>query len=82
MAAVNQVPIPQHVPSSAADDYFQTVVIDALLAILKDQSLSNHHHNVIEAIMSIFKTQGLKCVTFLTRVRFNYFQLLKRHLTL
>lgn len=55
--------------TAASDDYYQTVVISALLNILKDQSLNNHHHTVIEAIMSIFKTQGLKCVTFLPQVR-------------
>ncbi|KAI0832116.1 FAT-domain-containing protein [Trametes gibbosa] len=54
--------------STASDDYYQTVAINALLNILKDQSLSNHHHKVIEAIMSIFKTQGLKCVTFLPQI--------------
>ncbi|KAF4593864.1 phosphatidylinositol kinase- protein kinase tor1 [Pleurotus pulmonarius] len=50
------------------DDYFQTAVITSLLAVLKDPSLSGHHHTVIEAIMSIFKTQGLKCVTFLPQI--------------
>lgn len=68
MAAVNQVPVTQQGTSAASDDYFQTVVITALLAILKDQALSSHHHTVIEAVMSIFKTQGLKCVTFLPQV--------------
>ena len=68
VVAVNQVPVSPHSSSSGADDYFQTVVIASLLAILKDQSLNNHHHTVIEAIMSIFKTQGLKCVTFLPQV--------------
>ncbi|KAG2011794.1 atypical/PIKK/FRAP protein kinase [Coprinopsis cinerea AmutBmut pab1-1] len=68
VAAVNQVPINPHPTSSSSDDYFQTVVITSLLAILKDQSLSSHHHTVIEAIMSIFKTQGLKCVTFLPQI--------------
>jgi len=43
-------------------------VITALLAVLRDQSMSNHHHTVIEAIMNIFKTQGLKCVMFLPQV--------------
>ncbi|TFY65865.1 hypothetical protein EVG20_g5221 [Dentipellis fragilis] len=57
-----------YMTSSASDDYYQTVVINALLSILKDQSLSGHHHTVIEAIMSIFKTQGLKCVTFLPQI--------------
>jgi FKBP12-rapamycin complex-associated protein len=70
---VNQVPVAQLTTSSGSDDYYQTVVITSLLAILKDQGLSSHHHTVIEAIMSIFKTQGLKCVTFLPQVcRFHY----------
>ncbi|KAI0032654.1 atypical/PIKK/FRAP protein kinase [Vararia minispora EC-137] len=57
-----------YLTSSAADDYYQTVVINALLGVLRDQSMSGHHHTVIEAIMSIFKTQGLKCVTFLPQI--------------
>lgn len=68
VAAVNQVPVAQHTATSASDDYFQTVVIKSLLDILKDQALSSHHHTVIEAVMAIFKTQGLKCVTFLPQV--------------
>ncbi|KAI0316749.1 atypical/PIKK/FRAP protein kinase [Amylostereum chailletii] len=57
-----------YMTSSSSDDYYQTVVINALLSILKDQSLISQHHTVIEAIMSIFKTQGLKCVTFLPQI--------------
>ncbi len=68
VAAVNQVPVAQHTATSASDDYFQTVVIKSLLDILKDQALSSQHHTVIEAVMAIFKTQGLKCVTFLPQV--------------
>lgn len=68
VAAVNQVPVTQYNAVSGADDYFQTVVINSLLVILKDQALSSHHHTVIEAVMSIFKTQGLKCVTFLPQI--------------
>ncbi|TGZ84962.1 FAT-domain-containing protein [Ascodesmis nigricans] len=47
------------------EEYYPTVVISSLLAMLKDPSLSQHHSAVIEAIMNIFKTLGLKCVTFL-----------------
>jgi hypothetical protein len=68
VAAVNQVPIAQHMETSTSHDYFQTIVITSLLSFLKDQSLSNHHHTVIEAIMSIFRTEGLKLVTFLPQV--------------
>ena len=35
---------------------------------VKDDFNPFKHHKVIEAIMSIFKTQGLKCVTFLPQV--------------
>ena len=61
--------------STGTDDYYQTVAINSLLNVLKDQTLNNHHHKVIEAIMSIFKTQGLKCVTFLPQVRLRSMQM-------
>lgn len=53
---------------TSSDDYFQTVVVSALLRVLKDPASSGHHHTVIEAIMSIFKTQGLKSVGSLPQV--------------
>ncbi|OAA40923.1 TOR kinase [Metarhizium rileyi] len=49
-------------------EYFPTVVINALLQILKDTSLAQHHAAVIEAIMNIFRTLGLECVSFLDRI--------------
>lgn len=49
-------------------EYFPTVVINALLQILKDPSLAQHHAAVIEAIMNIFRTLGLECVSFLDRI--------------
>ncbi|KAJ6555230.1 phosphatidylinositol 3-kinase [Mycena sp. CBHHK59/15] len=70
--AINQVPLTSPTPvtstSSSSDDYFQTVVVAALLGVLKDPASSAHHHTVIEAIMSIFKTQGLKCVGSLPQI--------------
>lgn len=53
---------------TSSDDYYQNVAINALISILKDPSLSTHHHAVIEAVMYMFKTQGLRCVTFLPQV--------------
>ncbi|KAF9047130.1 phosphatidylinositol 3-kinase [Hymenopellis radicata] len=67
ITAVNQVPLNQNA-TVVTDDYFQNVVIKSLLAILKDQSLNSHHHMAIEAVMSIFKTQGLKCAAFLPQI--------------
>ncbi|KAL6852270.1 phosphatidylinositol kinase- protein kinase tor1 [Amphichorda felina] len=49
-------------------EYYPTVAINALLQILKDQSLVQHHASVVEAIMSIFRTLGLECVSFLDRI--------------
>ena len=49
-------------------EYFPTVAINALLQILKDHSLVQHHAAVIEAIMNIFRTLGLECVSFLDRI--------------
>ncbi|KAG9313026.1 phosphatidylinositol 3-kinase [Chiua virens] len=68
LPAVNTVAITTPGSLTGSDDYYQTVVITSLLAVLRDQSTSNHHHTVIEAIMNIFKTQGLKCVTFLPQI--------------
>ncbi|KAK8078846.1 armadillo-type protein [Apiospora phragmitis] len=52
----------------SAKEYYPTVVINALLNILKDQSLQTHHAAVVEAIMNIFRTLGLECVPFLDRI--------------
>jgi FKBP12-rapamycin complex-associated protein len=51
-----------------AEEYFQTVVMSALLNILHDGALGTQYFGVIEVIMTIFKTQGLKCTSFLPQV--------------
>ncbi|KAF8421355.1 armadillo-type protein [Terfezia claveryi] len=50
------------------EEYYPTVVINSLMNMLKDSSLAMHHSSVIEAIMNIFKTLGLKCVPFLDKI--------------
>jgi serine/threonine-protein kinase mTOR len=51
------------------DEYYPTVVINTLMqTILQDNSLAQYHSNVIEAIVTIFKTLGLKCVPFLEKI--------------
>ncbi|RDL41871.1 ARM repeat-containing protein [Venustampulla echinocandica] len=49
-------------------EYFPTVVINALLQILKDPSLVQHHAVVVEAIMNIFRTLNMECVPFLDKI--------------
>ena len=53
---------------TSTDEYYQNVAIEALITILNDPALSAHHHAAIEAIMYMFKTQGLKCVAFLPQI--------------
>lgn len=48
--------------------FYMSVVIQSLLSILADASLVSHHTDVIEVLLSIFKTQGMKCVPFLPQI--------------
>ena len=53
---------------ASPDDQFQNVVFSVLLAILNDPLLGTYHTAAIEAIMSIFKIQGMKCIAVLSQV--------------
>jgi FKBP12-rapamycin complex-associated protein len=53
---------PQH------DEYYPTIAFSALLVVLNDPSLSDHHTAVVDAIMYIFRSLRLKVVTFLPQV--------------
>ncbi|CUM64043.1 uncharacterized protein PRCAT00001631001 [Priceomyces carsonii] len=54
--------------SPSNDEYYPTVAINNLMKILKDPSLSAHHNKVIQAVMYIFQTLGLRCVFFLSQI--------------
>ena len=50
------------------EDYYPTVVINTLISILNDETLKQHYSNVVDAIMNIYATMGMKCVPFLNTV--------------
>ena len=51
------------------EEYYPTVVIHTLLHnILRENSLIQYHSAVIDAIVTIFKTLGLRCVPFLGQI--------------
>ena len=51
------------------EEYYPQVVMNTLMHnVLRDSSLSQYHTAVIEAIVSIFKTLGLKCISFLPQI--------------
>ncbi|KAG8728353.1 phosphatidylinositol kinase- protein kinase tor1, partial [Ceratobasidium sp. 428] len=60
------------------EEYSSTVVFSALVNILKTPSLSSHHQNAIEAIMSICKTQGLKILGYLPQVMPVFFDVIRK----
>lgn len=53
---------------SANEEYYQSVVINSLLRVLQDPSLSTSSYAAIDALMSIFKTQGMKGAVYLDKV--------------
>ena len=55
--------------SGALDDFYPAVAISALMKILKDQSLSQHHIMAIQALVFVFKSLGIKSVPYLPQVR-------------
>jgi serine/threonine-protein kinase mTOR len=50
------------------DGFYPTVSIQALMRIFRDQSLAVHHSMVVQAVMFIFKSLGMRCVPFLNKV--------------
>ncbi|KAJ9649752.1 phosphatidylinositol kinase- protein kinase tor1 [Coniosporium tulheliwenetii] len=50
------------------DEYYPTVVINTLMGLLKDTSLVQYHSSVVDAVMNIYATMGMKCVPFLGQV--------------
>jgi hypothetical protein len=59
---------PAHRMEPDDDGFYPTVAIQALMRIFKNQSLAVHHGMVMQAIMFIFKSLGLRCVPFLRQV--------------
>lgn len=53
-------------PSS--EDYNPTVVVSSLMALLKDPAMAANHTRIVQAILRIFESLGLKCVLFLDEV--------------
>ncbi|KAG8827189.1 phosphatidylinositol kinase- protein kinase tor1 [Serendipita sp. 401] len=66
--AVRQMTASFTMSGMSSDEYFQTVAMSALLNILNDNALASQHLGVIDAIMTIFKLQGLKCNSFLVKI--------------
>ncbi|KAF2860296.1 TOR1 phosphatidylinositol 3-kinase [Piedraia hortae CBS 480.64] len=47
------------------EEYYPTIVINTLMAIPRDDTLKQYHSAVVDAVMNIYATMGMKCVQFL-----------------
>jgi FKBP12-rapamycin complex-associated protein len=65
---VTDITLLMNYPSPSNDEYYQTVVINSLVHVLSDPALKDHHYEAVEAVMLIFRTQRLRCVSFLPQI--------------
>ncbi|KAF2244260.1 ARM repeat-containing protein [Trematosphaeria pertusa] len=59
------------------EEYYPTIVISTLMGLLKDSSLGQFHSAVVDAVMNIYATMGLKCVPFLNQVVPGFLQVIR-----
>ena len=70
--AINAIPnldVSGETLAVASDDPYQGMVVDLLVDILQQRSLSSHHHLVIDSLITIAKTQGVTFAAFVPKVR-------------
>ena len=66
--AVTDVSLIMQGVTPSNEEYYPTIVINTLIGFLKDNSLAQYHSAVVDAVMNIYATMGLKCVPFLGSV--------------
>lgn len=50
------------------EEFYQTVAVHSLVAVLSEPTHKEYHYEAVEAVMLIFRTQRLRCVSFLPQV--------------
>lgn len=54
--------------ASSSEDYYPTVAINALMRMLRDQSLVAHQTQVVKSLFYIFQALGMAAVPYLAKV--------------
>ncbi|XP_075220340.1 serine/threonine-protein kinase Tor [Lycorma delicatula] len=54
--------------TSTLEEYYPAVAIGTLIRIIRDPKLSQHHTMVVQAVVFIFKSLGIKCVPYIPQV--------------
>ncbi|CAH1772250.1 unnamed protein product [Owenia fusiformis] len=63
--------------TATLEEFYPAIAISTLMRIIRDPSLSQHHTMVVQAITFIFKSLGIKCVTYLQQVMPAYLNVIR-----
>ncbi|XP_072945161.1 serine/threonine-protein kinase mTor-like [Epargyreus clarus] len=50
------------------DEFYPAIAVTSLMRILRDPMLSQYHTSVVHSVTFIFRTLGIKCVPYISRV--------------
>ncbi|CAH0725575.1 unnamed protein product, partial [Brenthis ino] len=50
------------------DEFYPAIAVTSLMRILRDPLLAQHHISVVNSVTYIFRTLGIKCVPYISRV--------------
>lgn len=50
------------------EEFYPAMVVSTLMRIMRDPTLSQHHTNVVQAVVFIFQSLGLRCVPYVPQV--------------
>ncbi|KAL3862460.1 hypothetical protein ACJMK2_008424 [Sinanodonta woodiana] len=54
--------------SATLEEFYPAIAVATLMRIIRDPTLSQHHTMVVQAITFIFKSLGMKCVSYIQQV--------------
>ena len=63
--------------SANLEEFYPAVVLSALMRIMRDPALSNHHTTVIQAIQFIYSSLGMKGVQYLPQLMPSYLNVIR-----
>jgi FKBP12-rapamycin complex-associated protein len=67
-ARVTDIMLLMNTMTPSNEDFYQTVAVHCLVSVLNDPTMKENHYEAVEAVMLIFRTQRLRCVSFLPQV--------------
>lgn len=57
-----------HMSSATLDEFYPAIAIATLMRIIRDSTLAQHHHSVVQAVTFVFKSLNMNCVTYIPQV--------------